>query len=171
MGNIIKKLLSLLLVSVVAVSMFSFIAPNRVDAVETNENSGILYIEQNGNMGSYTVKFCTDSPTDFSSEHYINLRKGKIWSKHIPEKDKDKDKVIYFIVVETDSPVPLGKGKHKEKIRYIFELLNEDYSCNPKEKSISFVRGPDDSLDIKSLDKKWFMTSHEKINEDPFYGC
>ena len=169
MGNIIKKLLSLLLVSVVAVSMFSFIAPNRVDAVETNENSGILCIEQNGNMGNYTIKFCTDSPTDFSSEYHINLRKGKIWNKHIPEKDKGK--VIYFIVVETDSPVPLGKGKHKEKIRYIFELLNEDYSCKPKEISISFVRGLDDSLDIKSLNEKWFMTSHEKIKEDPFYGC
>ena len=168
MGNIIKKLLSLLLVSVVAVSMFNFIAPNRVDAVETNKNSGILCIEQNGNMGNYTVKFCTDSPTDFSSEYRFNLPKGKVWKKHIPAKDEDEDKNIYFIVVYADSPVSLGK--HKEKIRYIFELLNEDYSCKPKEISISFVRGLDDSLDIKSLNEKWFMTSHEKINEDPFYG-
>ena len=40
MKNIIKKMFSLLLVGVVAVSMFGFIVPNRVDAAEADINSG-----------------------------------------------------------------------------------------------------------------------------------
>ena len=36
MKNVMKKVFSLLLVGVVAVSMFGFITPNRVDAAETN---------------------------------------------------------------------------------------------------------------------------------------
>ena len=36
MKNVMKKVFSLLLVGVVAISMFSFITPNRVDAAETN---------------------------------------------------------------------------------------------------------------------------------------
>ena len=44
MKNIMKKLFSLLLVGVVAVSMFGFITPNRVDAAETNSNLGTIVI-------------------------------------------------------------------------------------------------------------------------------
>ena len=44
MKNIMKKLFSLLLVGVVAVSMFGFITPNNVDAAETNGCAGKIVI-------------------------------------------------------------------------------------------------------------------------------
>ena len=45
MRNIIKKLLSLLLVGVVAVSMFVFITPIHVNATEANAlDKGILFV-------------------------------------------------------------------------------------------------------------------------------
>lgn len=49
MKNFIKKLFSLLLVGVVTVSMFSFIRPNRVDAIEESNKSG-------KNLGTFIVE-------------------------------------------------------------------------------------------------------------------
>lgn len=63
MKNVIKKAFSLLLVSVVAVSMFSFITPNRVDAkVELSDSyvqvDDILFAhDADAKPGYYTIKF------------------------------------------------------------------------------------------------------------------
>ena len=63
MKNIMKKLFSLLLVGVVAVSMFGFIAPNSVDAKEEKPSKGEVHLKQCAMWdffytdGEYIVKF------------------------------------------------------------------------------------------------------------------
>ena len=65
MKNVIKKMFSLLLVGVVAVSMFGFVAPNRVDAAETDALEGSVLVKttcsENAYIISSTVEFLTDS--------------------------------------------------------------------------------------------------------------
>lgn len=63
MKNVIKKAFSLLLVSVVAVSMFSFITPNRVDAKVQLSNNYVRIVDTlfdenaNAKPGYYTIEF------------------------------------------------------------------------------------------------------------------
>ena len=62
MKNVMKKLFSLLLVGVIAVSMFSFVAPNSVDAAEAKPSKGTVYLKQNAKWslildGYYFVYF------------------------------------------------------------------------------------------------------------------
>ena len=62
MKNFIKKLFSLLLVGVVTVSMFSFIRPNRVDAIEesnkSERNLGTFIVEEIPCRALYTI-YCS----------------------------------------------------------------------------------------------------------------
>ena len=85
MKNIIKKMFSLLLVGVVTVSMFGFIAPNRVDAEETNVvNNGMLYFESGPKIDAFNVKFCVDYLSKVKKEENIKLKPNEIISMPIP---------------------------------------------------------------------------------------
>ena len=73
MKNFIKKLFSLVLVGVVTVSMFSFIRPNRVDAIEESNasggNLGIFIIEMIRN-GLYEINYSVICYNAFGREIY-----------------------------------------------------------------------------------------------------
>ena len=95
MKNVIKKMLSLLLVGVVTVSMFGVIAPNRVNAAETNANLGKVRLETVPNPKfdlyhhlSFSAEFLNKSgkPIGRRAESVLNIRDGKIREVEIPSK-------------------------------------------------------------------------------------
>ena len=97
MKNIIKKLFSLLLVGVVAVSMFGVIAPNRVNAAETNANLGKVRLEtvHNPNFSLhhrliFSVEFLNKSgkPIGERAESDLNIHDGESREVEIPSKTK-----------------------------------------------------------------------------------
>lgn len=55
-----KKLFSLLLVGIVAISMFAFIAPNSVDATEAEPSKGTVYVKNATEKSGYGVRFVVD---------------------------------------------------------------------------------------------------------------
>ena len=89
MKNIMKKLFSLLLVGVVAVSMFGFITPNRVDAAEANAKYAgkfcISYVP--GPRRSYTAFYMLDF-YDSANNNIGDIRTGTL---------KDSEKINYKI--------------------------------------------------------------------------
>ena len=57
MKNVMKKVFSLLLVGVVAVSMFGFITPNRIDAAETNATEFLTIRNATPKVLRYRIDF------------------------------------------------------------------------------------------------------------------
>ena len=165
MRNIIKKLLSLLLVGVVAVSMFGFITPNRVNATEANTlSAGILCIQNNGNRGEYNVGFCDNLSKPFLTQERRVLRRDKRWSIPIP-KFNEYGKDINFVVIETNTPVPTSDKPRDEYRRYIFKV-NRRLPSNPGEPAILCHRGLDNNVNVKRLTERYFMIRSERIIED-----
>ena len=89
MKNVMKKLFSLLLVGVVAVSMCGFIAPNSVDAAEVKPSKGEIHLKQAdwwsafGTDGRYFVKFYNASG-QLIGDKLASLRAVKEPSKDFP---------------------------------------------------------------------------------------
>ena len=97
MKNVIKKMFSLLLVGVVAVSMFGVIAPNRVNAAETNANLGKVRLETVPNPKFdrhhrliFSVEFLNKSgkPIGERAESDLNIHDGESREVEIPSKTK-----------------------------------------------------------------------------------
>ena len=55
-----KKLFSLLLVGIVAISMFGFITPNSVDAAEATPSKGTVYVKNTSHSIGYGANFVVD---------------------------------------------------------------------------------------------------------------
>ena len=89
MKNVMKKLFSLLLVGVVAVSMFGFIAPNNVDAAEAEPSKGNVYFQQNGfYTGNYIASFYDASGKLIGSRNTGRMYAGQSRRYAIPEETK-----------------------------------------------------------------------------------
>ena len=165
MRNIIKKLLSLLLVGVVAVSMFVFITPIHVNATEANAlDKGILCIQNNGSRGEYYVGFCDNLFKPFLTQERIVLRRDTSHKIPIPKCNKD-GKDINFVVIETNTPVPTSDKPRDEYRRYIFKV-NRRLPSKPGEPAILCHRGLDNNVNIKCLTERYFMIRSERIIED-----
>ena len=138
MKNIIKKMFSLLLVGVVAVSMFGFIAPNRVDAEETNVvNNGMLYFESGPKIDAFNVKFCVDYASKVKKEENIKLKPNEIISIPIP---------LYIDSVVITTPI-LNVINPKVPLyrQYIFTKLKDEsisdmISISLKRKNDRFIK-------------------------------
>ena len=140
MKNIIKKMFSLLLVGVVAVSMFGFIAPNRVGAEETNvANNGMLYFESGRRLDAFNVKFCVDYASKIKREVIVQLNPNDSISIPIP---LDIDSVVLTtpILNVINPKVPLYR-------QYIFTKLKDKSVTDMI--SISLKRKNDRFIELK----------------------
>ena len=126
-----KKLFSLLLVGIVAISMFGFIAPNNVDAAEAKPSKGIVRLEHTGGwVGRYFIRFYDASGKRMGNEikRVMTARRaghgGKEYS--IPLEAKS-------VIVETQAWVV---GYHRVNLNK-FELSENNDSAT----GFIFVRG------------------------------
>ena len=116
MKNVMKKLFSLLLVGVVAVSMFGFIAPNNVDAAEAEPSKGTVYFHQKGSgyIGNYIASFYDASEKLICSYNTGRMYVGQSRSYAIPKETKT-------LTVQTKTRLPF----HWENAKTFIFGLNE----------------------------------------------
>ena len=110
MKNVIKKMFSLLLVGVVAVSMFGFIAPNRVDATEANVLEGSVLVKtqysENAYIISSTVEFLNASGKAITGPKYRHLDGKK--SEYVEYKIPKDARTVKVNVMNCKSIKPLN---------------------------------------------------------------
>ena len=148
MKNVVKKLFSLLLIGVVAVSMFSFIVPNHVDA-EVGTPRGIivlilrnmaLYYEGVASV-NYSVKFydvLDNAKEKLICSQSVSLsndgvdRKPVLWHDLIPAKAK-------IVVIETGKWWECRKFKLDESSEFSTGLI-EVTSINQERNKGMYIR-------------------------------
>ena len=124
MKNVMKKLFSLLLVGVIAVSMFSFVAPNSVDAKEAKPSRGTVYVYQNAMWSTfrnakYFVYFYNASGNKISSHSvHLYVKKGA----HFPIPLEAKT-----VTIEVQSAM-LGGISWETVVNHKFELVENSES-------------------------------------------
>ena len=110
MKNVIKKMFSLLLVGVVAVSMFGFIAPNRVDAAEANAFRGSVLVKTEYSKNAYiissTVEFLNASGETIKIPRHKHLDGRK--SEHVEYKIPADAKKVKVNVMNCKKIKPLN---------------------------------------------------------------
>lgn len=125
MKNIIKKLFSLLLVGVVAVSMFGFIAPNRVNAAETDASLGKVRLETvpNPNFSLrhrliFSVEFLNKSgkPIGKRVRSDLNIHNGESREVEIPSKTKS---IMIYKTYRDRDIILMGRYKFAKDGSYI----------------------------------------------------
>lgn len=127
MKNVMKKLFSLLLVGIVAISMFGFIAPNNVDAAEAKPSKGIVRLEHTGGwIGRYFIRFYDASGKQMGREIGKVLTAGLGKEYSIPLEAKS-------VIVETQV---WAFGYHRVNLNK-FELSENNDSST----GFIFVRG------------------------------
>ena len=118
MKNVIKKAFSLLLVSVVAVSMFSFITPNRVDAkVELSKDYVYVFFKELDQgikkPGYYTIKFF------YPNGKLITEIRRTIEYDNGEHKQKEKIYLPFWTAkIKFEAVTPKMKGKKQTKATF-----------------------------------------------------
>ena len=99
MKNVMKKVFSLFLVGVVAVSMFGFITPNRVDAAETNAIERICIQNRGSKALKYLIYFYLEGDPELTkplnSKRVITVSSGKSLDVNIDPRAK-------FVCIKTE---------------------------------------------------------------------
>ena len=157
MKNVVKKLFSLLLVGVVAISMFSFVAPTNVEATEAGSN-GTLSIR---NKGWYTAYFSADFQDDCGclvAREFIGALEGLGFRKtrklNIPEN-------ATYIAVNMEYADIDGNWKHADT--YVFRV--DEVAVNEKSQIELVANGTiwNAKCDIK-INNGWFKDGIESAD-------
>lgn len=162
MKSIIKKLFSLLLVGVVAISMISSIKPNCVDAAETNDrDSKTVFISYSPDPGSsyfaFTILDFYDLKNNSLGTYNTNLGGHRLLRKKfaIP-------KATQKIIIETN--IMTDKMESSNSVS-TFERSEEEI-CGKDGPPIQVeIRSPSDpespGVAVKVINDNWYMTSQE----------
>lgn len=110
MKNVMKKVFSLLLVGIVAISMFSFITPNRVDAAETNATEFLTIRNATPEFLKYRIDFYSEEDPELTrplndKAIIVTLCPGKTLKVNIDPRAK----FVYFKTILLDKSSPIGE--------------------------------------------------------------
>ena len=110
MKNVMKKVFSLLLVGVVAVSMFGFITPNRVDAAETNAMEFLTIENATPEVLKYRIDFYSEKDPNLTRP----LNDKAIIVTLCPDERKDviihpQADSVYLKTILLDESSPIGE--------------------------------------------------------------
>ena len=159
MKNIIKKMFSLLLVGVVAVSMFGFIAPNRVDAAEADINSRP---RRTVTIESRAKFFCRISVTvskDGNNEHSMSFVPRQLGDRSSSTNSFCTTGSENTIILHFSVCIPSGRRSSTAKI-YKREKSRQNSNSKKKVETISIEIKEDASAHVDGLDG-WTVVSQE----------
>ena len=130
MKRVIKKLFSLLLVGVVAVSMFSFISPNRVDAAGSNSKfNGKFRV---WGLPAFSDPYKASYEINFYNKKEVNIKtmRNTLSSDKLTEENFNIPKQAQKIVIETTITGKNGILKNSSVLKRNGEKISKDGSIS-----------------------------------------